>query len=240
MFIPFSIRHSYKRWPVVTCLLAASVLFILLLFSLPGWMIKWILEASHEEVLSVLGFDPESHTFFHFFSYTLIYPNSFLLLLDIAALALFGWAVERRLGWWKFAILFFVPATIAASVHGFFYPDAVIAGGSAGVFGVMAAGILIYGVSDLEGFALFAWPAPPKAFCGVTSIWALHGILAYMAGIVCWTILAPGDDVLLPSLWALGAGFLSGALITVAYLGSKIPILNPGELDPSTILRNEE
>lgn len=151
-----------ESFPWITCLLA--LIYTLVMWLANGWA-NLSPQAQELYGLSLKNLFPEallSHTFLHYgighWAFTLL----ILLLLSLA--------VEGRMGWWRFALLYFLGVSVASGLHlliGLALASNLHAiGPSGGIFAVLGAALYAFPHAKVEYRYLFGrfWTAEWFAF----------------------------------------------------------------------------
>ena len=236
MFLPLTIRHPYPAKGIATFGLA---LLIVLLNAFFLFMPGWLLQTKYHEMLLLFAFNTEELHPFNFFAYAFFYPNPYLFLFDIAGLLFFGYAVEARLGSLRTLILILSAIVFSIFISSLLQPRYHIAGMTGAAFGLLGAAFAIYAFSEVDGVSLL--PLPPTYKLGFTYTWTILVILAYAAGGLTWASLVLREDNQMQIMGIAGliGAFFFGIAAATAFLGAKLPLFHPTELDPTRQMNAE-
>jgi membrane associated rhomboid family serine protease len=107
-------------------------------------------------------------------------------------LYLFGFAVEGRVKWWKFLLVYFIAGVAGDGLHfailGAANPDVPSIGASGAIMGVMGAALWMFPHAKINIFIWWGWIIR-------VAEWSLYWVALYYIGIdVLWAVLLGGRD----------------------------------------------
>jgi membrane associated rhomboid family serine protease len=209
MFLPLRSKNPPERTPWATIgLLAINILVFAVVnkgLGLP------------DEVAKQYGVSWSNVSPVTMFTSTFLHGDIFHLLGNMWFLYLFGFAVEGRLGWWKYFLLYLVSSFAGDLLHlallGAGMPNLPSVGASGAIMGVMGMGMYLFAHARVDVFIIwFPWVIGIKE-------WPLWGVGAWFlfwdligATLVMGTGLSGGVGNL-AHLGGAAAGFLAMALL---------------------------
>lgn len=201
MFLPLAIEHSYERRPFVTwaifgtCVLVA----ILLGFDVP------------DDVAERWGTNPRDFAFWQFVTSTFLHAGPFHLAGNMLFLWVFGRYVEDRLGWWRYALLYFLASAtgdVAYLVAGARDPAVGASGAIAGLMGW----VLVAAPWVQTRFMLLVWNLASRPF-EIAAGWLIVPWIGFEV------LMASDSDVLGVAGFAHVGGFALGAGVAAVMRG---------------------
>ncbi len=198
MLLPYKVKNPPETFPWVTAIL---IFFNILIFAVVN-------QGSYipDDVAINYGVSAQNLSPITLFTSTFLHGDIFHLLGNMWFLYLFGVAVEGRLKWWKFTIIYFASAIAGDFLHlamfGAAYPDIPSIGASGAIMGVMGAALYMFPHSRMMLFYWIGW-----IWVGVTE-WPLWGIALIYLGL---DLLGAALDI------AAGGG--AGGVANLAHLG---------------------
>lgn len=172
MILPYRLQNPPERLPVVTCtLILLNTVFFFATSN--GLEIR-------EEALAMGGLTGANPTPMHFLSSMFLHADLLHLLGNMFFLYIFGFAVEGKVGWWKYLILYLMAGFAGDVLHlllvGLREPDIPSLGASGAIMGVLGAGLRMFPFAKVKVWYWFGlW------FYGVW-IWPMWGVGLYYLG----------------------------------------------------------
>ncbi len=156
MLLPIRSKNPPENLPIITIILIVVNVFVYALTT-NGWEIK-------EAVLRDWGLKGSNFNFIHMNSSMFLHAGLFHLLGNMWFLYLFGFAVEGRLKWFKFLILYFAAGYAGDGLHqvlvGHIHPDIPSIGASGAIMGTVGAALWMFPHGKIDVLYYFGiWAA---------------------------------------------------------------------------------
>lgn len=153
MLLPIRTKNVPEQVPFVTYGLIAVNIVLYFATSDSGLQIS-------ERALAMGGLSFAHHEWFRFISSTFLHGNLMHIIGNMLFLWIFGCAVEGRLGWWKYSILYVVAGVAGDLLHlgifGAAHPEIPSIGASGAIFGIVGAALYIFPFAPITFvYALF-------------------------------------------------------------------------------------
>jgi membrane associated rhomboid family serine protease len=202
MLLPIKSKNPPESFPFVTCALILLNVLIYAFTSEYGLIIK-------EQVLEVGGFKSEDFPSFTMLTSMFLHGDLFHLLGNMLFLYIFGFAVEGRLKWHRYTVLYFVSGLSGDLLHHFIVgvndPEIPSIGASGAIMGVLGAAIYMFPHAKINMFYWIGW------FWHGVAEWSMWVVgLYYLAFDFIFAMIGAETGVAnLAHLGGAGGGFLA-------------------------------
>jgi len=177
VLIPLRTKNPPETFPFITFLLMVANIAIYAFTSDLFLVIS-------DRALDSGGLSWDNRDLYRFLSCMFLHADIFHILGNMLFLWIFGCAVEGRLGWWKYTILYLVAGLAGGALHlllaGPGNPDIPMIGASGAIMGLVGAALWMFPFAPVTFFYLFWWRIG-------TMDWPLWGAAVWYLG---WDLLA--------------------------------------------------
>lgn len=208
MFIPFRQKNPPEStpWATIASIAVNTIIFVVVNRGLD----------IPESVLKTYGVSLVNVSPLTLMTSMFLHADIFHLLGNMLFLYLFGFAVEGRVRWWKFLLIYLVAGLAGDALHfaifGGSHPDVPSIGASGAIMGVMGAALYMFPHAKIN---IFIW----WGFYIRVVEWALYWVALYYLGLDLLQAVIFGANTgvgHLAHLGGAGAGFLIALALRVA------------------------
>lgn len=182
MFLPIRSKNPPEKFPWVTCVVIAINLIVFIAVNKGLGLPREVADQFGVSLKNVNAINLVTSMFLH--------GGPMHIIFNLWFLAVVGLAVEGRMGWWRYLILYVIAGFAGTALHlvisGAAHPDRIMVGASGAVMGVLGAALFIFPHSKVQTFIMW------------------------------WTRIGLFD---IP-LWIIGALYIAGDVFEAALLGS--------------------
>ncbi len=207
MLLPIRTKNVPEQLPSITFILLGANILIYAFTTELGLVIK----DSALEAGGISYIQREAH---RWVSSMFLHADIFHLIGNMLFLWIFGCAVEGRLGWWKYLILYAlagVGGTVAhMTVFGSLHPEMPMIGASGAIMGLIGAALFMFPFAPITFFYIFY-------FRFGTVDWPLWGAAAYYLGLDLLEVLIFGGKSGGTANLAHLGGALVGVVVAIIY-----------------------
>lgn len=215
MILPIRSKNPPEQFPWLTCVIIALNVLVCLILIPQGSLL-----GLDDDLVKQWGISTANASPITFFSSTFLHADFIHLLGNMWFLYLFGFAVEGKLGWWKFGILYFAAGLTGDLLQLGFLASQNSAipsiGASGAIMGCIGAAVYLFPHAKvvvwywLFFFLMGTWNVP---------MWAIA--LFYVGGDFFWALLFSGLGVIGGVGYLAHVGGAVGAFFLVMLMGAK-------------------
>jgi membrane associated rhomboid family serine protease len=209
MLLPIKTKNPPETTPYATIALML-VNLIVYVFTTNGLVI-------HKEIAINYGLSGNHNSPLNWFSSAFLHADLFHLLGNMWFFYLVGFAVEGRLKWWKFLIVYAVSHLVGSLLHYMFFalsePTIPAFGASGAIMGVMGAALFMFPFSKVKFVFGLGW------YYWTTFEWPMWGVCLYYLGVDLFFLLINLETG--TAHFAHLGGALGGFLMCMAFLPQR-------------------